>query len=347
LQIMPNSNSSTTKNFRVAATPMAFVHGVLKAYEVYEKHPERVMTLAQITPKMLTDPVGRVTAAQFELLSASAMQELDDEALGWFSRPLPWGSYGLLCRASITAPNLGVALQRWCRHLHLLVDDVALQLHAADGLAHLQIHQTSKKALPEFCLVTLLRSLHGFACWAADTRILLQAASFPFPAPAHAEVYPLLFPGARMHFDAPVAGFSFTSDHLALPLVRDEAATRAMLRRAVSLTVRPYRRTRQLAAQVRTLLRQDSAGAAEALAHQLHISVRTLHRQLLAEGTTLQALKNEARLAQATTLLRQSATPLKKVALAVGFQNEKSFARAFHAWTGQPPGAFRRSADNA
>ncbi|MFZ4287842.1 AraC family transcriptional regulator [Variovorax sp. HJSM1_2] len=326
---------------------MAFVHGVLQAYVAYGKSPQRVLEAAQITPKMLANPASRVTAAQFELLSASAMQELDDEALAWFSRPLPWGSYGLLCRASLSAPNLGVALQRWCRHLHLLVDDVMLQLHLADGVAHLQIHHTSAKPLPEFCLVTLLRSVHGFACWAVDTRILLQEASFPFTAPAHAEVYPLLFPGAHIHFNTSAAGFSFASDHLALPLVRDEAATRAMLRRAVSLTVRPYRRTRQLAAQVRTLLRQDSTSAAEALAHQLNISVRTLHRQLLAEGTTLLALKNEARLAHATVLLRQSAMPLKKVALAVGFQNEKSFARAFHAWTGQPPGAFRKSVEAA
>ena len=28
------------------------------------------------------------------------MQELDDEALGWFNRRLPWGSYGMLARAS-------------------------------------------------------------------------------------------------------------------------------------------------------------------------------------------------------------------------------------------------------
>jgi hypothetical protein len=42
-----------------------------------------------------------------EIMSGAAMQELDDEALGWFSRRLPWGSYGMLCRASITSPDLG------------------------------------------------------------------------------------------------------------------------------------------------------------------------------------------------------------------------------------------------
>jgi hypothetical protein len=52
------------------------------------------------------------------------MQELDDEALGWFSRRLPWGSYGMLCRASLTSPDLGVAIKRWCRHHRLLTEDI-------------------------------------------------------------------------------------------------------------------------------------------------------------------------------------------------------------------------------
>ena len=45
-----------------------------------------------------------------------------------FSRRLPWGSYGMLARASISAPSLGLALQRWCRHHGLIADDITLQL---------------------------------------------------------------------------------------------------------------------------------------------------------------------------------------------------------------------------
>jgi len=35
--------------------------------------------------------------------------------------------------------------------------------------------------------------------------------------------------------------------------------------------------------------------------------------------------------------------PIKQVALAAGFRNEKSFSRAFRTWTGEPPQAFRQS----
>jgi AraC-like DNA-binding protein len=296
----------------------------------------------------LADARQRITAAQFEALSGFAMQQLDDEALGWFSRRLPWGSYGMLCRAAVTAPTLGVALKRWCRMHRLLTDDVLLQLEVSGGSAVLRIEERrALGSLREFCLLTLLRYVHGFACWAVDSRITLQRAGFPFAAPPHAEVYPLLFP-CPLHFGATAAGYAFDAQYLALPLVRDEAATRTMLQRALPLTVLQYRRDRLLVARVRELLHAHPADAATAqsLAAGLHISVRTLHRQLKEEGASLQALKDEARQAQAMSLLRRTKKPLKQVALAVGFRNEKSFARAFRDWTGVAPGQFRAGTES-
>lgn len=339
---MPFSSPARTGS-RIAATPIAFVQGIVQAYVQRRLDPAPALRHAQITPAQLADARQRVTAAQFEALSGFAMQQLDDEALGWFSRRLPWGSYGMLCRAAVTAPTLGVALKRWCRMHRLLTDDVLLQLEVSGGSAVLRIEERrALGGLREFCLVTLLRYVHGFACWAVDSRITLQRADFPFSAPPHAEVYPLLFPGP-LHFGAAAAGYAFDVQYLALPLVRDEAATRAMLQRALPLTVLQYRRDRLLVARVRERLLAHPAEAATAqgLAAGLHISVRTLHRQLKEEGASLQSLKDEARRARAVSLLRHTKKPLKQVALAVGFRNEKSFARAFRHWTGLAPGQFR------
>ena len=74
------------------------------------------------------------------------------------------------------------------------------------------------------------------------------------------------------------------------------------------------------------------------------MSPRTLHRQLQEEGASLQALKDEVRQTQAMDALRRSRRPIKQVALAVGFRNEKSFARAFRQWTGDSPTEYRRKA---
>jgi AraC-like DNA-binding protein len=208
--------------------------------------------------------------------------------------------------------------------------------------------QAELGALREFCLVSNLRFLHGYASWVIDSRVSLREATFPFEAPPHRDAYPLMFGGA-LRFGAEAASYSFDERYLALPLQRDEQALRAMLRRALPLTVLQYRRDRLLGQRVRELLRTRGreAATAEALAAILNLSARTLHRQLLEEGVSLQALKDEVRHEQAAEQLRRTERPIKQIALAVGFRNEKSFSRAFRAWSGVTPGAFRRGGTSA
>lgn len=323
---------------------MAFVQAIVRGYERYGIDPSGALAEAQIAPRDLRNPQARVTAAQFEALSGFAMQELDDEALGWFSRRLPWGTYGMLCRASLGSPNLGVAIKRWCRHHRLLTDDIALDLKVTGGVATVSIAEhAALGGFREFCLVSNLRFLHGYASWVIDSRVSLREATFPFPAPPHQDAYPLMF-GEALRFDAARAGYSFDERYLALPLQRDERALRTMLRRALPLTVLQYRRDRLLGQRVRELLRArgGEAATAETLSTLLNLSSRTLHRQLQEEGVSLQALKDEVRHEQAADQLRRTDRPIKQIALAVGFHNEKSFSRAFRSWSGLTPGAFRR-----
>ncbi len=170
-----------------AVTPIAFVQAITLAYRRYGMDPTQALKQAQIAPSLLRDPNARISATQMELISGAAMQELDDEALGWFSRKLPWGSYGMLARASLSAPNLDVALKRWCRHHGLIADDIALTLTVNQGSASLSV--TERRDLGEvreFCLVSVLRNVLGLACWLIDSRIPLQGRSqFAFAAPAH------------------------------------------------------------------------------------------------------------------------------------------------------------------
>lgn len=329
-----------------AATPIAFIRAIVTGYRRLGMDPAKALAQAQIPPALLDDPDARVTAAQMEVMSGAAMQELDDETLGWFSRRLPWGSYGMLCRASLTAPTLEVALKRWCRHHRLLTDDIVLTFNQQRGSATIRIvEHTALGELREFCLVSTLRYLLGYACWLVDSRIALAETTFPFPAPRHADAYHYLFPGP-VRFDADAASLSFDARYLELPVRRDEKALQAMLQRALPLTVLQYRRDRLLVHSVAQILAADAAAAhtAEDVAAQLNTSVRTLHRQLKEEGVSLQRLKNEARRERAIKMLLQTRKPVKQVAAAVGFDSEKSFARAFREWTGVAPSAYRTGA---
>ncbi len=340
----PRSPAAANLTAGTAVTPIAFVNAIVEAYARLGKDPIGALALAQITPDDLMNPAARISAAQMECISGAAMQELDDEALGWFNRRLPWGSYGMLARASISACDLGVALKRWCRHHALLADDIVLTLTVAADTATLRItEQRDLGALREFCLVSVLRNIHGLACWLIDSQIPLHGAQFPFAAPAHQDVYGILFSGPTA-FDTAPAGIRFDARYLALPLRRDEQALQQMLQRALPLTVRQYRRDRLLVQRVRQALTSQPAQSrsAEDLATQLHVSTRTLHRQLKEKGTSLQTLKDEVREGRARDLLLRTSRPIKQVAEAVGFQNEKSFIRAFRVWVGQSPAEFRR-----
>ena len=334
----------STAPIPLAATPIAFVQSIALAYQRRGLSPAGALAQAQIAPSLLRDQSARITALQMERISGAALLELDDEALGWFSRRLPWGSYGLLARASISSPTLGVALKRWCRHHGLLTQDIALTLQAegASATVRLQVHRPLG-AFAEFCPVSVLRNIHGLACWFIDSRIALQESFFAFARPTHHDAYAVLFPGP-VQFGAACSGLRFDARYLQLPLQRDEAALRQMLQRALPLTVLQYRRDRLLVQRVRTLLTADPAAAhsAEALALRLHLSPRTLHRQLKEEGASLQGLKDEVRRERAMDLLRRTERPIKQVAYEAGFGNDKSFIRAFRHWTGLSPAEFRR-----
>jgi AraC-like DNA-binding protein len=359
---------------------MAFARAIVGAYRRYGRDAANALRLAQITPEQLARADARITAFQMETLSGMAMQELDDEALGWFSRRLPWGSYGMLARASISAPTLKLALARWCRHHGLIAPDIALGLEVSGDVATIRIAEravtpagwaagdsaqvkeepakragdTEQSPLPpslpehirEFCLVSVLRNIHGLACWLVDSRIVLTGAQFPFPPPPHQSAYAVLFSGPTTFGTGP-ASIQFDSQYLKLPLRRDERALQQMLQNALPLTVLQYRRDRLLVQRVRQTLttHAQKTHSADALATLLHVSPRTLHRQLKEEGATLQGLKDEVRQARAIELLHRTARPVKQVAEAAGFRNEKSFIRAFKGWTGQSPAEFRKRHD--
>lgn len=329
------------------ATPSAFVQTIVAAYQRQGRDPQPALLHAQIAPQEWEGGQGFITALQMERLSSYAMRELDDEALGWLSRPMRWGSYGFLARACISSPTYRVALLRWCRHHGLLTQDLALQVQVQRGSASVLVHEqhvAGDLQARRMGLLTLLRNIHGFSCWLLDSHIPLQAVDLPFaPAPYAAQV-DAMFPGP-VRYGAPTAALHFDASYLAMPVRRDELALNQMLERALLVVVKPYRRDRLMQQRVRQLLRQSDGAAghtAASLARALHVSVRSLHRFLQEDGTSLQAIKDEVRSERACQLLLRTGHPVKKIAGMVGFDNAKSFTRAFVRWTGMPPQQYRQ-----
>jgi AraC-like DNA-binding protein len=73
------------------------------------------------------------------------------------------------------------------------------------------------------------------------------------------------------------------------------------------------------------------------------MSVRSLRRQLEAEGKSFGDVHDEALANVAQRLLRDRRRTVQQVAFEMGFSDPSAFHRAFKRWTGTTPKAYRSS----
>ncbi|MFI5541858.1 AraC family transcriptional regulator ligand-binding domain-containing protein [Nocardia sp. NPDC051900] len=73
------------------------------------------------------------------------------------------------------------------------------------------------------------------------------------------------------------------------------------------------------------------------IAQRLHITERTLRRQLASAGERFHSLRDRVRARRATYLLHESTLTIEAIAREVGFGDARGFRRAYIRWTGHPP----------
>jgi AraC-like DNA-binding protein len=324
--------------------PIAFVHGMLSGVRARGLSGDAFAADAGIAPELLALPGARVGAAQYVALFRLLTSRLDDEMLGFLSRPLRRGSVALIVRSALGAPTLAVAMRRIARTLVLLQDDLALETVCEGTLAGWGLRFTDPAtARPTFLHELLLRALWRLLAWLAGGQLPAARFDFAFASPPYTSGYARIFT-APLLFQQPQSALWFEAERLQRPVRRDEAALRAFLADAQTQIIVPRRGDDEVGARVRSHLLQaqprwpDLAATADAL----HMSTATLKRRLAHEGTAFQALKDELRRDVAIQRLNTSTVPLATVAFELGFADPAAFQRAFKCWTGSAPGIYRR-----
>ena len=101
---------------------------------------------------------------------------------------------------------------------------------------------------------------------------------------------------------------------------------------------------RRLAMRVRDILTHSEQHylSIENVADRLHMSDRTLKRQLAAEGTSFSTLVDEVRYRHATSLLSRTDYTLEQIADELGYSDVANFSRAFKRWSGRSPSNWRK-----
>lgn len=92
---------------------------------------------------------------------------------------------------------------------------------------------------------------------------------------------------------------------------------------------------------VRRLLSSGAVPHRSAVASRMHVSVRTLQRQLGRDSLKLRDIRNRERMELAQLLLSNPALSVKTIAESVGFADTAAFSKAFTRWAGLTPTSYR------
>lgn len=249
------------------------------------------------------------------------------------------GVVGMLGRHS---PTLRIGLRNIIRHLHLHDRGAAPSLSVSGDKAILAytIHLPGLEATAQMYDVAMgvaCNLLHALAgpSWRPSEVLLSRARPRdPEPYRQHFRV--------PIRFDAEVSGVVFSASCLERPIPgRDPALYLGLQARIDALQAECES---DIVAQVRRVacnLLLGGGGALEAVAEVLILHPRTLNRRLKERGTSFRRIRNTLRLGLACHLLGATRMTLPSIAELLGYGDTSAFIRAFHRWTGTPPGAWR------
>jgi AraC-like DNA-binding protein len=289
---------------------------------------------------------ARVTADQYVALFQSLTDRLDDDLLGFLSRPMRRGSFALVVRSAAGEDTLERAMHRAARTFGLLQTDLAFELVHAGSLAGFKLRFSDAALGQQLPLhELLLRVFWRLFAWLVGGKLPIAHFDFAFASPTYTGSYGKIFT-APLRFDQQQSGFWFDAEQLLRPVRRDRSAVRAFLADARSNVIVPPRGGDLIGERVRRHLHQTQPAWSDlsATATALHMAPSTLQKRLAADGISFQALKDALRRDLAITRLNTSTVPLAALAEELGFADSATFQRAFKTWTGSAPGAYRRGA---
>ncbi|QGP81241.1 AraC family transcriptional regulator [Sphingobium sp. CAP-1] len=307
--------------------------------------------LAHLAPMLLdVGRTGRPLAHEdFIRLYAHCTWVLDAHAARQEGRdPLTKSGLDMLCHCIITCRTLRDAIDRADRFCQLLAPRLSrLVIDEEDGVARLSMPtiRRVRNACAYLSDLTGLSTYHRLFSWLIGEDIVLFGAAMRYPPLLDERTVSHLMPCPVRH-GAPENSLRFAAAYLDRPVIRSPFELDHLLIFFPFDMEAPLSKEAPLSERIAHLFSamlasSETPAPAAQLARQFGISVATLKRRLLAEGTSLARIKGEARLGLACQLLSDPRLTITEVGRRARFSDTGAFRRAFHQWTGLSPSAWR------
>ncbi|TBW52182.1 AraC family transcriptional regulator [Marinobacter halodurans] len=309
---------------------------------------DAVFAAVGLAADRLLHPDTLLTVAEFVAVCREALKQSRDPALGLaFGQRLKFTTHGSLSQAAISCATIEEALRTLAKYFSIRFAYIDLTFFVEGGDAVIQLDMRHDfDDLYRFNVEAVLAALMDVNQLLFGKRLMLDGScrlAYPAPEPSHRARYAALF-GESAHFGQPANQLRFRADLLALPMALHNPVARRLAEAECEVELARLARHQGVAGRVRSVLEsvtRDPLPGLDAVADQLHVSPRTLRRQLKREGTGFQALLDEVRAMRARWLLTRTSQSVEVIAWQLGYSDPSNFGRAFRKWERCSPSAYR------
>lgn len=327
----------TRSDFSVSALYLRMIAELIEARGVDATYWLRV---SNIDPDVLLQTNGRIDGHSLLTAVNHAVTLSKRPDLGFLlGERLHIHSHGALGMAALSARSVAEMMQLLQEYLAVRADLFKLVEIEHHDTTTWQLHSTlalaeAHKAVMPAALLAIKHAIE-FVSFGECTVCQLY---FDFPAPSGA-----LHEHQHWHFNAPFNGLTIDKTDSLRPL---RLANRASFEEALSICQHALTELvteKNLSAQLTRWLLSACPNfpSLSQCAEHFHVTERSLHRRLKADGTSYQQLLDTVRQEVAFRHLTNNRLTVQEIAYLTGFSDPANFRKAFKRWTGLSPKAYR------
>lgn len=329
----------------IANVPTNMLCGLMLMADELGISSDSWLTGLRLSPEQLSDSQTRISWRQAIEIIRRALPTLPLDGVGLaMGSNQNGGNFGLLGLAMKTARTFGDAVRIGLDYQHSLgpLMDLTLEENDDGTLAVIATAPEEANDLLPFLCEEMFSSTLMLGRELAGNDFSPLRLELGYPAPTCTDQYQALFrcelafnqPRHAMVLDPrwmqmPFSSYNPVTSQQALSLCRAQLAT----------LTSPGETTAAVERQLRPRLR-DNPQMSE-VAETLHLSERTLRRQLADEQTSFSEVHDRIRTERALQLLQDPDLDIATIGNQLGFNDAREFRRAFKRWTGQTPSETR------
>lgn len=311
--------------------------------------PQVLAESADIDVAALGDGDGRIPMLNYVALMRSAKALSGDTAFALrFGSAVDLSEVSLVGLIGLASETMLDALVQLNRYGQLVVE---VELDGPDRFVHhrrpdglwLVDHRKYPNSFPELTELTFARIVSGTRSFGETP--FVRAVHVTHSDPGTASEYRSIL-GAPVTFNSHWNALQVDEAWTSYPIAKQPRYVFGIVSARADTLLSELKKSKSLAGRIEARLMpilHTGEASIERIARDMGLSRQTLYRRLKAEGISFAKLLDTLRHRLALDYLAGQKVSVNETAYLVGFSDPAAFSRAYKRWTGQSPGAVKRS----